>query len=309
MQSFFEKDNSQVKNQHHQDGWSLASTVSIESSEFHFMDSKLITDKIDNFDTIVLCLQQVCAAHKFTTIYIDLLSCSFIQSQPPETKCRQFNGPHYISERQIKYNIQREQRVQVERERRAIITKDEGNRFIFNEKVKLLREIGPPWTWLHDFSEQDCRPGCGSFNFIEEESINSDATTSIVSGDESFDFVTEKPVKIQGLLSESPETITSDTASLVAKDSSCLFSVKLTNLKEKLEKETSVGELDISCTDSVISCLEREEFGVLKGAGEENVETVDIKDVIEILEVSKTARIKFKNLAEMLNYVSLQIPG
>lgn len=41
------------------DGWSVASTVSIESSEFRFMDPTMIADKIDNFDTILLCLQQV----------------------------------------------------------------------------------------------------------------------------------------------------------------------------------------------------------------------------------------------------------
>lgn len=245
--------------------------------------------------------------HKFYNSIIFIFSSfSFIQNQPPETKCRQFNGPHYISERQIKYNIEREQRVQEDRERRAIMNKDDGNRFVFNEKVKLLREIGPPWTWLHDFSEQDCRPGCGSFNFIEEGSIDSEAPTTIVSGDESFDFVTEKPVNF---LPESSEAVTSETDSLVAKDSSCVFNAKLTHLKERLEKQTSIGDLDICCTDSVITCLEKEEFGVLQGAGEENVETIDIKSVVEILEESKAAGIKFKSLAEMLNYVSLQIPG
>lgn len=170
-----------------------------------------------------------------------------------------------------------------------------------------MREIGPPWTWLHDFSEQDCRPGCGSFNFIEEDSINSDESTTVVSGDESFDFVTEKPVNIFKV--ESPGTPISETVSLVAKDSSCIFNRNLTSLKEKLEKETSVGGLDISSTDSVISCLEKEEYGVLKGAGEDNVETIDIKGVIDVLEQSKTDGVKFNNLADMLNYVSLQMPG
>lgn len=69
MQSFFERDISQVKNQQpkecQQDGWSLASTMSLDSSEFHFMDPKLIADKIDNFDTILLCLQQVRKSVKF----------------------------------------------------------------------------------------------------------------------------------------------------------------------------------------------------------------------------------------------------
>lgn len=171
-----------------------------------------------------------------------------------------------------------------------------------------MREIGPPWTWLHDFSEQDCRPGCSSFNFIDEASINSDETTIMGSGDESFDFVTEKPINTLNVDVE-PGTPVSENVSLVAKESSCIFNRNLLNLKEKLEKETSIGGLDISCTDSVISCLEKEEYGVLKGAGEDNVETIDIKGVIGVLEESKTAGVKFNNLADMLNYVSLQMPG
>lgn len=173
-----------------------------------------------------------------------------------------------------------------------------------------MREIGPPWTWLHDFSEQDCRPGCGSFNFVEEESINSDETMTMVSGDESFDFVTEKPVNtvtVEEL--HKPSSAPNESVSLIGRDSSCVFNMKLTNLKEKLEKETSVGGLDISCTDSVISCLDKEEYRVLQGAGEQNVETIDIKVVARILEESKEAGIKFNSLAEMLNYVSLQMPG
>lgn len=208
--------------------------------------------------------------------------------------------------------MKREQRIQDERERHAIIAKDDGNRFVFNEKVKLLREIGPPWTWLHDFSEQSCRPGCGSFNFIDEESICSDETLAMVSGDESFDYVTEKPINTRKSVDDHPpeEAIKEGSdASVLQKESSCMFHIKLSDLKERLEKETSVGGLDISCTDSVISCLAKEEYNVLKGAGEEHAENIDIKEIIKILETSKDDGVKFHSLAEMLNYVSLQLPG
>lgn len=186
------------------------------------------------------------------------------------------------------------------------MTKDNANRFICNEKIQLLREIGPPWTWLHDFSEQHCREGQSSFNFIEEQSIDSCGSTTLVSGDESFDFVTEKPIKIQEL---EIRPVASQTISMVAKEASCILNAKLTCLKEHLEKHTSIGGIDVSSTDSVISCLEKEEFGVLKGAGEQQIETIDIKNVIDILEESKKTGVKFNNLAELLNYVSVQLPG
>lgn len=53
----------------------------------------------------------------------------------------------------------------------------------------MLREIGPPWSWLHQFASSNCRDK--SYNFLEGQSINSDETPSETS-DESFDFDREK---------------------------------------------------------------------------------------------------------------------
>lgn len=172
---------------------------------------------------------------------------------------------------------------------------------------------------------------------------------ALMSGDESFDYIMEKPVntikagvltlrsaeasecdslkaidsgesikekETTGVLNvSSSDSVISclekerDCGLLKAKDSSCLFNVKLTHLKEKLEKEANVGGWDLSSTESVISCLEKEEYGVLQGAGEGNAETIKVKDVIGILEIARDDGIKFHSLAEMLNHVSLQLPG
>lgn len=55
---------------------------------------------------------------------------------------------------------------------------DETRSSIENEVYQLLRDIGPPWNWLHRFVDQTCRDK--SFNFIEtitnDESSTSDIT-------------------------------------------------------------------------------------------------------------------------------------
>jgi hypothetical protein len=38
----------------------------------------------------------------------------------------------------------------------------------------MLRDIGPPWNWLHNFTSHNCRDK--SYNFLEQASIRSDAT-------------------------------------------------------------------------------------------------------------------------------------
>lgn len=53
------------------------------------------------------------------------------------------------------------------------------------EHDQLLKEIEPPWSWIHQFAAQNCRDK--SHNFLEMQSIASDETPP-ESSDESFDF-------------------------------------------------------------------------------------------------------------------------
>lgn len=81
----------------------------------------------------------------------------------------------------------------VKREEIARQTEDRFNTITEAERLQLIRDIDPPWSWIHQFASQNCREK--SYNFLEEiASVASDETPS-ESSDESFDFEVERFIR------------------------------------------------------------------------------------------------------------------
>lgn len=71
----------------------------------------------------------------------------------------------------------------------------------------LLRDIGPPWNWLHNFASQTCREQ--SYNFLESApaDVTATATNEPASSDESFDYLNDKFVSVKASEADSKSSV------------------------------------------------------------------------------------------------------
>lgn len=101
-----------------------------------------------------------------------------------------FRPESALSEQQREKIEQRDNEIKELFEKMSQMTEENAHNYLEHECYDLLRDIGPPWNWLHNFASQTCREK--SYNFLE--SIASDATPAadVQSSDESFDYLNEK---------------------------------------------------------------------------------------------------------------------
>lgn len=86
-----------------------------------------------------------------------------------------FYSESQITERQREKAMERDAEVTKMREQMEFITEENAKTSIETECCKMLKAIGPPWNWLHNFASHNCH--FKSYNFLEQtKSIHSDIT-------------------------------------------------------------------------------------------------------------------------------------
>jgi hypothetical protein len=70
--------------------------------------------------------------------------------------------------------VERDERVNELREQAAQAMAEDARVAVQQDCCDMLRDIGPPWNWLHNFTSHNCRDK--SYNFLERASIRSDMT-------------------------------------------------------------------------------------------------------------------------------------
>lgn len=169
----------------------------------------------------------------------------------------------------------------------------------------LLREIGPPWSWLHNFASQTNRER--SYNFLE--SAASDAATARVataneqhSSDECFDYLNEKFVSAKATddakssasgasavsfslyKADSADDVVSNNHHQVLIDTICCIS-------EASEK----GECSIRETSSIASLLDAQH-------SKRQLQDVDHERLKSFVDRAEQRGLVFNDLNELYNY-------
>lgn len=102
----------------------------------------------------------------------------------------QFSTQPQISENRQPSANKRDEDVAVLREPISQVNEENAADFYAQECTNLLREIGPPWNWLHNFASQNCKDK--SYNFLEQVDAQSDVSPSDSSDDDSYDYFQDK---------------------------------------------------------------------------------------------------------------------
>lgn len=102
----------------------------------------------------------------------------------------QFSTQPQISEKRQPSANKRDEDVAVLREPISQVNEENAADFYAQECTNLLREIGPPWNWLHNFASQNCKDK--SYNFLEQVDAQSDVSPSDSSDDDSYDYFQDK---------------------------------------------------------------------------------------------------------------------
>lgn len=133
------------------------STLSLQSgSAFNisgdFQDPREVVQHSCDFDSIILVLQH--------------LKCA--------DGGERFQPESHITERQREKAMERDAEVQRLKEQMSSTVEENAKISIQQECCEMLKAIGAPWNWLHNFASHNCH--YKSYNFLETESIRSDVT-------------------------------------------------------------------------------------------------------------------------------------
>lgn len=125
-------------------------------SAFHitgdFQDPKEVVEHSCNFDAIILVLQQ--------------LKCA--------DESEKFHPESLITETEREKIKERDEDVEKLKEQMETNIEENAKIAIEQECCEMLKAIGAPWNWLHNFASHNCH--YKSYNFLEVESVKSDAT-------------------------------------------------------------------------------------------------------------------------------------
>lgn len=149
------------------DASSTTSRASRVSSSFRFIgdyaDPTQLLRRTPDFDSVILLLHEA-QGHGL----------------------HRYRGPHDIGAKTLRHAQRREVELRQRAEHQAKLVERTSAAITRQEHDRLLDDIEPPWSWLHQFAVANCRDK--SYNFLEFQSIASDETPSADSSDESFDF-------------------------------------------------------------------------------------------------------------------------
>lgn len=134
------------------------------------------------------------------------------------------------------------------------------------EHDRLLDDVEPPWSWIHQFASATCRDK--SYNFVENQSIASDETPA-ESSDESFDFERNRFRQAPGesetddacergvedMLLKRPAASDSSTADDVKRDTARLVEQLLDDVMAMLERALVRKQIALENTQSVATFM------------------------------------------------------
>lgn len=176
------------------------------------------------------------------------------------------------------------------------------------EHDRLLKEIEPPWSWIHQFATENCRDK--SHNFLELRSIASDETPT-ESSDESFDFENQRFFEDND---GDKTSVSSDNRSVMENmlllDESRVesrviehsahdivnASGLIDDIIEMVQKAVANKEIELKNTASIRSFLSRQPKQL-------KLATVDLCEVRRALDNAIDAKMVFKNFSEFENYL------
>lgn len=142
------------------------------SSSFRFIgdyaDATQLLRRTPDFDSVILLLHEAqgCTLHRY----------------------RDGGGPGAITEGTRRHAMRRELEQRERRQHQAQLVHSTSAQITQQEHDRLLVDVQPPWSWMHQFAAANCRSK--AYNFLECQSMASsgDRTPSSDSSDESFDF-------------------------------------------------------------------------------------------------------------------------
>lgn len=215
-----------------------------------------------------------------------------------------FKPESHVTENQRAKIAQREADVAEMREKLACETEENAQNFLAVESCNLLRDIGPPWNWLHNFASQTCRET--SYNYLE--SIKSDCTLNEQqSSEESFDYLNEKFISAKASVAT---TSTADEKSSVSGASGISFSLYNVDDDEDAPTNSHKVLIDAICSISEASdrgeCNIRETASIVQVLDEQHsskhLEPSDYQRLRHFLEQAEERGLVFNDLNELYNY-------
>lgn len=262
---------------------SLQSSPMRDGSDFRitgeFQNPKEIIKRSSDFESVIVVLQQ--------------LKCD-----------EEFQPESLVTEKQRKEIAQRDAEVEEMREKLSQMTEGNAHSFLAQECCNLLKDIGPPWNWLHNFASQTCREK--SYNFLESAaSVRSDVTPNEVpSSEDSFDYLNDK------FLSAKPSTTSTASKSSASEASGIGFAVYNVDEEDEeasnshkvlidticsISEASDKGECNIRETSSVASFLEEQH-------SKKHLTVSDYQRLNKFIDRAEERKIVFNDLNELYNY-------
>lgn len=226
----------------------------------------------------------------------------------------------------------REKELLAKREAHAKFVQEESLKFTDEERLNFLKDIEPPWSWIHQFASQNSREK--SYNFLEQMSIASDETPS-ESSDESFDFehgqfISARKAQLPQEPTETEETPSElDVAEILLNDSVERLSEinfrnlkKIVNISELMDTvlrdvhEAELQEkLSIKNTSSILSFLDDKqaaEQNIIEPNIEQDTEQISevntfTQSIRDIIAMSEKKNIIFQDLQELHKYLASEL--
>lgn len=246
-----------------------------------------------------------------------------------------YEGPHRVTKANLEHAKKRAIEINEKRQEMTQMYENQVLKYLHAERVDMLKEIGPPWSWLHQFASHNSRNK--SYNFVEYESIASDLTPP-ESSDESFDFEREKFITPECLTpsNRSSSAVNLSDLSLIdaerllketmsneqQQQQECPISVKSSNetfLNEvmlKLGQAKEMGVISLTDNPSIVSFFENENDKMDTTTNDDNTghqqqhqfndNTLDYRLLKQFLVVAEKDNRKFNDLNELFEYITLE---
>lgn len=214
-----------------------------------------------------------------------------------------YDGPDHITEENLAHARQRELELIKQREQQSKLIDETAKQQMTDNQLELLRQIEPPWSWIHEFAQQNNMKK--SYNFIECESIPSNATPA-ESSDESFDFERGKFISSASsdttLDSEDSCEIAAKIELLPKQNSELSIKTDVTSMandfiNEIIDTIITDKKIDIATdTKSLLSFLEQE-------IGKKDENNLNMIALERYLLEAENKGMKFENLDQLQEYL------
>lgn len=219
-----------------------------------------------------------------------------------QLKCdEEFQPESHVTDKQLEEIAQRDAEVEEMREKVAQMTAGNASSFLAQECCNLLKDIGPPWNWLHNFASQTCREK--SYNFLE--SVRSDATLhEVPSSEDSFDYLNCK------FISAKPSAASTTSKSSISGGSGIAFAVYNVDEEDETPSNNHKVLIDTICSISEASdkgeCNIREVKSIASFLEEQHskkqLDMSDYQRLRSFIDRAEERAIVFNDLNELYNY-------